>query len=232
MEIAFILLFISLWLVILFNFNKTLGNLEYSTKQRLKKTGLIIGVLLIWIILQSTISSSGFYDDTNLPPRIVIFQILPLFLFTFIFLISNKKHKILNAIPVYLPIAYQSFRVIIELYFHQLYKQGILPQQVTYSGYNFDIVFGASAIFMALYAYRKTPSKRVLLIWNLLGITVVLNAAFTFITSFYFPQIWGSNEPELAEIFLRFPYQLLPSFFMPSAVFFHVLSIVQLKQIR
>ena len=191
---------------------------------------MVITILSLWLIVQYAIVKSGFYNDFSLPPRIPIFMIFPLFIFTFIFLIRNRKNKILDAIPIHIPLFYQSFRVIIEVLFYFTFLKGVLPIQVTFEGENYDVLFGVSAIVMGIYAYKNIASKKLLIVWNVIGIVVVGFAAFTFITSFYFPSIWGESNLGISEEFLNFPFLLLPSFFMPSAIFMHVLSIIQLKK--
>ncbi|WP_190810375.1 hypothetical protein [Flagellimonas sp. S3867] len=140
----------------------------------------------------------------------------------------NRNHSIFTAIPLALPIAVQSFRAVIEVLFYFTFLNEILPVQVTFEGANYDVLIGLSAIPMAVYAHRANPSKQILLAWNIIGILVVLFAAFIFITSFYFPTIWGDAGIPLE--FNQFPYLLLPTFLMPFAVFLHVSSIVQLTQ--
>lgn len=227
LELGYSILFISLISIILWFYKRALQKLEIK---RQKKIVITITILSLWLIVQYAIVKSGFYNDFSLPPRIPIFMIFPLFIFTFIFLIRNRKSKVLDVVPIHIPIFYQSFRVVIEVLFYFTFLKGILPIQVTFEGANYDVLFGVSAIVMGIYAYKNIASKKLLIIWNVIGIVVVGFAAFTFITSFYFPSIWGESNLGISEEFLNFPFLLLPSFFMPSAIFMHVLSIIQLKK--
>lgn len=228
---AYIILFIVLWALILFIHNSALKKINVQPKMRQKKLLISSMVLALWLVIQYIISENGFYHNLSLPPRIPLFMILPLFLFIIIFLNKKKQSPIIHAVPIYLPIAYQSFRAIIEPLFYFTFLQGILPIQVTFEGVNYDVLLGISAIFMGLYAFRKNASKKLLIVWNFIGIGVVAFAAFTFISSFYFPSIWGQENSVISQEFNQFPFLLLPLFFMPSAIFMHVLSIIQLKQL-
>ena len=231
LKTSYILLLILLWTLILFVYNSAMKKIMIQPKDRKKKLLTPSLVFALWLIVQYIISETGFYHNLSLPPRIPLFMILPLFLFTLFFLKKNKKSPIIQAIPVYIPIAYQSFRAIIEPLFYFTFLQGILPVQVTFEGANYDVLLGISAIFIGLYAFRKNASKKFLIVWNYIGIAVVAFAAFTFITSFYFPSIWGGENSEISQEFNQFPFILLPLFFMPSAIFMHGLSIIQLKQL-
>ncbi|MEO0583494.1 MAG: hypothetical protein AAF135_14820 [Bacteroidota bacterium] len=228
LEFAYILLFVTLMGVILWMARLAMRKMEVPlSTQRRRLVTILLGVLG-WIAIQIALSTAGIYDDLSLPPRIPLLMILPLFVFAFVFLNRNKQSPILHAIPIHIPIVYQSFRAVIEVLFYFTFVAGILPIQVTFGGANYDVLLGISAIFVGLYAYRTDASPKLLIAWNILGIAVVGFAAFTFISSFYFPEIWGDGEPNLA--FNRFPFLLLPSFFMPSAIFMHLLSIVQLRR--
>jgi hypothetical protein len=220
-----------LWTLILCVYNTALQKTMTQRKTRRKKLFITSFVMAIWLGIQYLLSENGFYSNLNLAPRIPLFMVLPLFLFTLILFKKNKKKPFIQAIPIYIPIAYQSFRAVIEGLFYYTFLQGILPVQVTFEGVNYDVLWGISAVLMGMYAFRKNASKKLLIIWNYIGIGVVAFAAFTFITSFYFPSIWGSENLRISKEFNQFPFLLLPSFFMPSAIFVHVLSIIQLTQI-
>ncbi|PCJ97183.1 MAG: hypothetical protein COA50_05970 [Flavobacteriaceae bacterium] len=230
LKTSYILLFVLLWTLIIFVYNASLKKAIVPPKTQWKKLLIPTLVLALWLILQYTISESGFYHNLSLPPRIPLFMIFPLLLFMLIFLYSKRKSPIIHAIPIYIPIGYQSFRALIEVLFYYTFLQGILPLQVTFEGANYDVLLGISAIFMGIYAFKKNASKKLLLVWNFIGIGVVAFAAFIFITSFYFPSIWGQENAEISEEFNQFPFLLLPTFFMPSAIFMHILSIIQLRK--
>jgi len=227
LELGYTILFISLISIILWYYYRALEKIGIKSKKRIL---IVIAVLSLWLIPHYFLTKTGFYSDFTEFPKIPIFMISPLFLFTFILFLKNKNSRVLDAIPIHIPIAYQSFRAVIEVLFYFTFLKGILPVQVTFEGVNYDVLFGLSAILMGIYAFQKNASKKILIIWNIIGIGVVAFAAFTFITSFYFPAIWGLSNSGVSPEFAQFPFLLLPSFFMPSAIFMHILSIIQLKK--
>jgi fatty acid desaturase len=227
LELGYTILFVTLISIILWYYHFALKKIGVKSKKRIL---IVVIILALWLIIQYLITKTGFYSNLSVSPRIPIFMITPLLFFTFIFLVKNRNNYIVDVIPIHIPIAYQSFRVVIEVLFYFTYIKGILPVQVTFEGINYDVLFGMSAILMGIYAYQKNASKKVLIAWNIIGICVVVFAAFTFITSFYFPSIWGESNSRISPDFVHFPFLLLPAFFMPSAIFMHVLSIIQLRE--
>jgi len=79
--------------------------------------------------------------------------------------------------------------------------------------------------------YKKSAfSKKLAIFWNYLGLLVLASVIFVFMTSIYAPEMYGFTESQMPMEFTRYPYVLVAGFLMPSAVFVHVLSIVQLSK--
>ncbi len=226
---AYITLFIVLFSIILAAYNSALKKVAIAQPQRQKRIGKVILVMGVWVLYVAGMASTNFFQNLSLPPRIPLFLILPLFSFTAIFLYRNRKNPILHAVPKSWPVYYQSFRMVIEVLFVLTFMQGLIPQIVTFEGYNYEIVLAATAPIIAYLAFsKKIISEKMVLAWNFVGIGTVLFAAFLFISSYYFPSVWGATESFGSTEFARFPFILLPGFFMPSAVFFHLFSITQI----
>ena len=98
-------------------------------------------------------------------------------------------------------------------------------------GYNFDMIFAFTAPLVAYGVYvKKWFSKKVVLIWNYIGLGILASVIFVFMTVIYKPEIYGSDIPLLPLEAFTYPYVLIAGFLMPVAVFLHVLSIVQLNK--
>ena len=50
-----------------------------------------------------------------------------------------------------------------------------MPPQMTYTGRNFDIVTGATAIAVAALVWAGRGGRRLVVAWNLLGLALLLN---------------------------------------------------------
>lgn len=206
--------------------NKSESDLKIKNK---KKRRLLIG-LSIWQLYIFLLASSGFLTDFSFPPRFVLFLILPIFSFIGFFLRRSRRMKWIQTIPPIWLVIYQSFRIIIETLFLYTVAAGILHKNVTIHGYNYDMVFAYTAPIIAFVVYKsKHLPKQLLLFWNYLGLIVIAVIIILFLTTIYFPEIYGPNTAIFPSEFGLYPYALVPGFLMPSAVFIHVLSIIQLK---
>jgi len=201
-----------------------------NEKLKNKKLLLLVGGLVIWQLYQLAIGASGFLTDFSLPPRFLFCLVLPAFLFTGIFLTKNRKKDWIMAIPEEWLTYIQSFRILVETLFVYSVTAEVLHPLVTIEGYNFDMLFGASAIVMWLFTYKiKLLQKSLLIVWNYLGIAVLASVIFLFVSSVYFPNIWGETEM-MPKDFATSPYVLVAGFLMPAAIFIHVLSIIRLNR--
>jgi hypothetical protein len=197
----------------------------------LKKNKVAIGIL-IWHIYAIVLDQMGLMNDFELPPKFAVFLIVPAFLFTGIFMYSNRNQQWIQNIPTSWLIFYQTFRIAIELLFVYSVSAGILHPNVTIEGYNYDMVFGFTALLVGVaFVYNKL-SIYLLRIWNYLGLAVIAVIIFLFITTIYTPQFYGAVGPLMPIDITYYPYLLVPGFLMPSAVFVHVLLLVKLRKVK
>ena len=196
---------------------------------RKKKGGLVFWSVL-WHIYVYVMASSGILDNFDFPPRFFLFLILPLFIFTGVFIYLNRNNSWIKNIPEDWLIFYQSFRLLIESIFVFSVAEGILNKEVTIEGYNYDMVFAFTSPLIGYLTYKKLLSSKVLVVWNYAGLVVIASIIFLFLSSVFNPQLFGSETMILPEGAVKYPYILVAGFLMPSAVFIHVLSIVQLSK--
>jgi len=195
-----------------------------------KKMILVIGIVL-WQVYIFIVASSGIIATYDLPPRFPLFLIMPAFLFTGIFIYKNRNNAWIQNIKPSTLIYIQVFRVAVETLFVFSISANVLPKIVTIEGYNFDMLIGLSAPIVAYLVFsRKMLPIKVALLWNYLGLAILASVVALFITSTFAPNLYGSDIPLISLEATRYPYVLIAAFLMPLAVFFHVLSIVQLSK--
>ncbi|MFN7927822.1 MAG: hypothetical protein U0Y68_07725 [Blastocatellia bacterium] len=193
---------------------------------------LSVGSLIAWLLLMALSAASGFFRNfQTLPPRFALMLVPPLLA---IVLLSAARpvRQFLFAAPESWLIAYQVYRVPLEIVLWLLYDARLIPVQMTFEGRNFDIVAALTALPIAYFCcVRQSWPRVVAMLWNVLGFVLVVNVATTGILSAPTPFRVFMNEP--ANTFIAdFPYVWIPSFLVPLALFGHVMSLLQLLKKR
>ncbi len=192
----------------------------YKTK---KVAGYLSGILIVWLIYIYLLAGSGVLDNFGLPPRIPLLIVIPCII-AFILLVNRRfMRDSLRSTPLYLPVALQSFRILVELLIYATFLHGVFPEKVTFEGLNFDIAVGLSAIPVSMLVYRKKIGRGGLLAWNVISLCILALTVYAFVSGYYF----GVNPAIDRLQFVRFPYILLPSVLLPVALFLHIFSIKQ-----
>ena len=197
---------------------------------------LVYFLLVLFLITQGLLAYFGFYkvDYDAFPPRILIFGIFPGFVLSYFVFKSvtvktdlNQFRLIRGLILIHL------VRLPIELVLHDLYKMRLLPQEMTFTGLNWDIVVGLSSPVMAILSFRllKNSQRSVLIAWNILGLLFLVNVMVIGILTSRAPiQQFSFHQPNIA--ILMFPYVWLPTFLVPVMFWSHVYGIKLLKKSR
>lgn len=192
-----------------------------------KTTRYFMYGFVTWFLYLSALSNNGFLNNFDFPPRLPILVIIPVLVILFWYSGRPYVLKTVRSVPVYFFIYIQAFRILVELLIWGGMVVGVFPKIVTFEGLNFDIYLGISAILVGYLAQTNKISKKGLLAWNIVGIVLLLFTVYLFI-DFYF---LGEFQPDkFSEKFARLPYLFLPAVLMPLAIFYHTLSIRQLRQ--
>lgn len=116
----------------------------------------------------------------------------------------------LAALPVPVLIATQAIRFPLELVMHRAFTDGVMPAQMSYGGWNFDIVVGGLALPAAWWVAR-TGSRVVAAAWLALAWTTLGAIAFISIASAPWIGLFG-RSPELLNTWVAHaPYVWLPA---------------------
>ncbi|MFT5337278.1 MAG: hypothetical protein ACI9YL_001280 [Luteibaculaceae bacterium] len=205
--------------------------IKLSSESPKKDTFILVFCLVGWQWFIYGLSSTGLLVSYDFPPLFALAFIVPSFLFTGVFLFRSRNKQWPKFIPEQWVIYFQSFRILVELLFVFALVEGVFNAEVTIEGYNYDLVFAASAPIVGILVYAlKVLPRRILVYWNYLGLGVLASVIVLFLCSIYQPELFGSPEPLLPLISMTYPYVLIAGFLMPVAVFLHILSLVQLNR--
>lgn len=189
---------------------------------------VVIILLVLWMVLQMGIALSGFYVNTNtVPPRFLLMVLPPMALILVLFNTQKGKEFIDQLNPKYLYLLH-IVRIPVELVLFWLSIEKVVPELMTFEGRNFDIISGITAPLVYYFGFLKNKlSKNMLLAWNFLCLTLLINIVVHAILSapFAFQQM-AFEQPNIAVLY--FPFNWLPSLVVPLVLFAHLASIRQL----
>ncbi len=196
-------------------------------RQRLLINYIAFG-LCFWLAFLATLAYVGFFEDfQSLPPRILL-ALGPPLLLTGVLLFSSSFGRILKVIPPAWVIYIQSFRIVVELILWMGFIAEVVPFQMTFEGFNYDIVAGITAL-MAGYVFfgRGRLLRFEALIWNISGLALLINILVIAILSTPSPFRVFLNEPSNT-IVAFFPFIWIPGFLVPLAFAMHLFSLRQI----
>lgn len=185
-------------------------------------TGKNKRLLSIFIIWQLLISFLAFHQVFKEKPTIFPFVIFGTVLLT---IYGLKKNDIEKINPNYL-LGIHILRIPVELILYQLYLQEKIPKQMTFGGWNFDILIGVSALTILVYQLisKRKINRKFFIIWNITGIVFLLTIVSLAALSSPLPiQQFAFNQPNIAV--LELPYCFLPTCVVPIVLMSHILLI-------
>ncbi|MEP7076164.1 MAG: hypothetical protein ABI878_10155 [Acidobacteriota bacterium] len=183
---------------------------------------LLLVLIPFWFILQGVLGIGDFYHYMDaFPPRVFLFGVFPVlilvaayFLFFRKALIENLSIKVLTILHV--------VRIPVEFVLLWLFQAGQVPRQMTFEGWNFDILSGITAPIIYFLSFRNGKINRPLLIvWNLAALGLLANVVIIAFLSFKSPmQRIAFDQPNVAISY--FPFIWLPTIVVPVVLFAHL----------
>ena len=143
---------------------------------------------------------------------------------------SGVGTRIAQHIPLWALVAIQSFRLPLELAMHALVERGIMPVQMSYSGRNFDIVTGATAIVVAMLVKAGYGGRRLVGVWNVLGLALLVNVVTVAIVST--PRLRLFRRRPRRDVFVTYPpFVWLPAVMVVAALAGHLVIFRALRRL-
>jgi hypothetical protein len=131
--------------------------------------------------------------------------------------------------PLAILIGLQAFRLPLELAMHHGAGRGI-PIELTFSGFNFDIVTGIGAIVVAALVAADRCPRWLLWAWTVVGLTCL--AVIFIVAAATLPRIhaFGLEPQHLNTWVAEIPFVWVPTFLVPVALGGHLLVIRALRR--
>ena len=229
---AFIALVIALFLMLLFGFRHGLraGGVEDGLARHWTRAAAV--GLALWLALTAALASSGYLENFAARPPRLFLVIGPAFLGTLLLGLSPWVGRAAASVPGAWVVAAQSFRIPVEAILWLLVARHALPEMMTFTGRNWDVLTGLSAPVVAWLCFGPgAPARRALIAWNVIGLALVTNVVTRGILSAPTPlRVFITDPPNV--IVAGFPFVWLPCFVVPVAYFLHIVSLRQALRAR
>ena len=154
-----------------------------TTGRAWRAASLIVLAATVWMAVSWELAASGILRkwDATPPPFLLFAATMTLIGLRLAF--SKVGNRLAQFVPLWALVGVQAFRYPLELAMHRMYERGVMPIQMSYSGRNFDIVTGATALLVAVLILIGRGGRRLALAWNIVGILLLFNVVSVAILS-------------------------------------------------
>ena len=195
-----------------------------------KSKPLGVGVL-VWLVVTGLAGWLGLARDFQRVPPPMFVLLLAAVVLAVVTAMSRVGSRLVAEAGIVWLIGVQAFRVAVEVFLDWGHRVDLVPVQMTFEGRNWDIVSGVSAAAVAWLAARRQAPRWLVLLWNCVGLALLLNIVVIAVLSMPTPLRRFHNEP-VNSFIAYFPYIWLPTFLVQLALFGHLLVFRWLRQAR
>jgi hypothetical protein len=172
---------------------------------------------LAWIALTWTLAAAGVLRQWDLRPPPMMLVLVAILALGVAIARSRVGDRLARGVPLAGLVGLQSFRLPLEMLMHGANTEGLMPVQMSYSGRNFDILTGITALGLAVWLRMGRPPRAVVVAWNVLGLVLLTNIVVVAVLSMPLWAAFGSSPEQLNTFVLSPPYVLLPTVMVLAA---------------
>lgn len=177
--------------------------------------------LLTMIFGGGELAARGYLrDSVSLPPPLV-FYIVPLTAFTIFIAFSRIGTRLNSRTPLWALVGFQSFRIGVEVLLWALHRDGQVPRQMTFEGWNFDILTGIAAVPLAFLLRSEKANVKLIWVFNVVGLLLLITIVTISVLSTPQLDVFAAHPPN--EVVMTYPYVWIPSVFVQFALLGHLL---------
>jgi hypothetical protein len=203
----------------------------------------LLGLVAIFAV-SGALAASGVLATVRKPPLFMPLVLASVVLAS-IAARSNLGERVAERLPLWALVGAQAFRLPLELVMRRAAEEGTMPIEMSFGGYNFDVITGSSALVLGavLFANRRTVPLRsdsnadvagrervalgAIAIWNVLGLVLLCIVVGVAVAGL--PWIAAFGPGHVNEWVLHFPFVWLPCVLVPAALFGHLIIFRRLR---
>jgi hypothetical protein len=174
-----------------------------------------------WMGVTWAVAARGTFREWNrLPPSLAVLVLLIIIIAARLAL-GGVGRRLATNIPLWILVAVQGFRLPLELAMHRMFERGIMPGQMSYSGRNFDIITGITAVIVAALLVAGRGGRILVAAWNVVGLGLLVNIIIVALVSTPMVALFG---PDRLNIWITYPpFIWLPAVMVLAALTGHLI---------
>ena len=186
--------------------------------------------LIVWMAATYVAAAFRLLQFPPAPPTMMVVFVLLLVLSVGLG-VSPVGRRLAAGLPLAVLVGVQGFRLPLELLMHRAYEDGLMPVQMSYSGLNFDIVTGITALIVCALLAAGRAGVRMARAWNVMGTLLLVNIILIALLSA--PAPWRVFRESPANTWIATaPYVWLPTVMVAFAILGHIVIYRRLRAAR
>ena len=183
--------------------------------------------ITLWMAATGGVAAAGWLRFWPPPPT--LFLLLVLAVGASIWLWRSALGSLLaDHLPLAWLVGHQAFRILVELLLHRAHTEGLIGAQMTYLHLNFDVLTGLSGLILAFVLMARPLPRWLLLIWNWLGLALLVNIVTIAMLSAPTPfRLFVEGPPNL--FVTQLPFVWLPAILVQAALIGHLILFRRLR---
>jgi hypothetical protein len=179
------------------------------------RVGGVAGGVVLWLGLLAGLVASGWVEAV--PVHLMTFGAVAM-LGSLLLGFSPAGKWLAAGNSISWLLAFQGFRLPLELVLHSWVAQGVIPPTMTWTGSNWDVLSGIAALGLAPFCRRS-----IVLAWvgNVFGFALLLNIGRVAVLSSPVPFGWPDVMPKL-QVAYHLPYALIIPICVGGALVGHI----------
>jgi hypothetical protein len=187
--------------------------------------------IAVWMGATWSIADSGLLADFERRPPPMLLMFVTVLALSMALAFSRFGSRFVEGLPMWILVLGQAFRFPLELLMHRAAEEGVMPAQMSYSGWNFDILTGITAVPVAWLLARGMPYARALaLAWNVLGSLLLTNILAIAMVSTPLVAAFGADRLNTWVAYP--PFVWLPTLLVVCALTGHIVIFRKLRSKR
>jgi hypothetical protein len=179
-------------------------------------------LLLAWMVLFAVLAEKGVLARFDVRPPPLALAMIAFVASGLMLGLSPVGKTFARGLPIAWLVLAQAFRFPLELVMHQAALEGVMPNEMSFTGYNFDIVTGISALPIAWLAWKGRAPRALLYAWNVLGSVLLATIVTVAVLASPMVRAFGDDPRHINSWIAHFPFIWLGTVLVASAVFGHV----------